>query len=310
VVVDDYIPVNKITKKPLFTYSKDEGEMWPCLMEKAYAKLQGSYSHLDGGFPLSSLVDFTGGFPERYWGPPGGVLAGRDEEQVWQALVTTFKQEREALVCTSTPAWVSKQGLLGGHAYTVTGARQLQEDQRLVRVRNPWGQTEWTGAFSKRWILNSGLNRATQNLLSTGGGEFWIPFKDYLKNFDVLSIVHLLDPKSWVEARQEGEWGLQHTCKQFQLTVDRECEVMVALDQKFRRQQRDEMDSEDTLLPIQLTVAGKTEQFRKLRTRTWKGQLGRGNHILQAVIRTGKEKVQFSLWVAACNTQLKLTEYK
>ena len=181
VVVDDYIPVNKITKKPLFTYSKDEGEMWPCLMEKAYAKLQGSYSHLDGGFPLSSLVDFTGGFPERYWGPPGGVLAGRDEEQVWQALVTTFKQEREALVCTSTPAWVSKQGLLGGHAYTVTGARQLQEDQRLVRVRNPWGQTEWTGAFSKRWILNSGLNRATQNLLSTGGGEFWIPFKDYLK---------------------------------------------------------------------------------------------------------------------------------
>ena len=130
------------------------------------------------------------------------------------------------------------------------------------------------------------------------------------KKFDVLSIVHLLDPKSWVEARQEGEWGLQHTCKQFQLTVDRECEVMVALDQKFRRQQRDEMDSEDTLLPIQLTVAGHAEQFEKLRTRTWKGQLGRGNHILQAVIRTGKEKVQFSLGVAACNTQLKLTEYK
>ena len=111
-----------------------------------------------------------------------------------------------------------------------------------------------------------------------------------------------------METRQEGEWGPQRTSKLFQFVLDRECEVMVALDQKFRRQLRDELDSEDTLLPIQLTVAGKTEQFEKLRTRTWKGQLGRGRHIIQAVIGTGKEKVQFSLAVAACNTQLKLTE--
>ena len=36
------------------------------------------------------------------------------------------------------------QGLIGGHAYGVLDVREV-EGHRLIKCRNPWGQTEWTG---------------------------------------------------------------------------------------------------------------------------------------------------------------------
>ena len=39
VVVDDLIPIKD--GQPVFVHSKTSGEMWPCLLEKAYSKLQG-----------------------------------------------------------------------------------------------------------------------------------------------------------------------------------------------------------------------------------------------------------------------------
>ena len=62
-VVDDYLPVTSANQL-VFNSSKEEGEVWPCLLEKAYAKLQGSYFHLNLGFSTSAMVDFSGGFPE------------------------------------------------------------------------------------------------------------------------------------------------------------------------------------------------------------------------------------------------------
>ena len=39
VVCDDLVPVKD--GKPVFVHSKNSGELWPCLLEKAYSKLQG-----------------------------------------------------------------------------------------------------------------------------------------------------------------------------------------------------------------------------------------------------------------------------
>lgn len=56
-VLDDYVPC--MDDKPAFNSTKNH-ELWLILLEKAWAKLYGSYSHIESGFIEEPLHDLTG----------------------------------------------------------------------------------------------------------------------------------------------------------------------------------------------------------------------------------------------------------
>ena len=63
--VDDRFPCSPLSGKgarggkPLFT-NPNGGEIWVCLLEKAFAKLSGSYANIEGGHVLWALEAMTG----------------------------------------------------------------------------------------------------------------------------------------------------------------------------------------------------------------------------------------------------------
>lgn len=47
VVVDDYIPF--YGADPMFAGLSEDSSLWPMILEKAFAKMQGNYKHIAGG---------------------------------------------------------------------------------------------------------------------------------------------------------------------------------------------------------------------------------------------------------------------
>ena len=106
-------------------------------MEKAYAKVYGSYENIEGGNPSIALRDLTGapyenkdeGSPQDFW----DYIKTMDDKGF---ILTCYTKKTERI------EEENELGLISSHAYSILDKQEVTYPggkARLVQIRNPWG---------------------------------------------------------------------------------------------------------------------------------------------------------------------------
>lgn len=144
------------------------GELWPAVVEKAYAKFQGGYGLIgQGGVPGDVAYALTGDMASMRL--VVATSAGSTFERIDHALA----KQQSVTACTLSdalrPAKNKLEGLVGGHAYSIE--RTYEENgTKYVELRNPWGHQ---GPIH----TNHGV------VYSTGNGVFRLTADDFKAGF-------------------------------------------------------------------------------------------------------------------------------
>jgi len=256
--IDDRLPCDK-NRKLVFAHCSNPNEMWVPILEKSYAKLFGSYKALEAGQTKDPLVDFTGGVSYTIKDPFKNANDLKAQEELWKEL-TENSSEGSFLMGVSNAGDMDPEvtGLLSGHAYSILRCEKLGQE-RLIKLRNPWGIYEWKGAwadFSKEWT--------EENMKILGeefkdDGEFWMNLKDFMTHWTQVDVVKVFNDRQckvkWNCLICRGEWtkfssgGVTSAMKnwktrlfnpQYLLNLEEDSDIVISLMQKDFRYEGDE----------------------------------------------------------------------
>lgn len=182
ILIDDFLPLR--SGRTFLAHTGDDDSIWGPLLEKAFAKFHGNYQHIEAGNPSYSVRTMTGS-PYLMLFNFNGEFYGQENIEIdylWD--VINHYDGTKAILQAGTPGTGDDQvqneyGIANSHAYSVLSTKELSNGDRLVKMRNPWGNETYHGRYSDNsfdW---------TADLLDEAGhvisndGVFFMPIEDY-----------------------------------------------------------------------------------------------------------------------------------
>jgi hypothetical protein len=190
VTIDDSLPLDDNGTSVFAGVSKD-GALWGPLLEKAFAKLHGTYESLIAGNPIHS-IEVLSGAPASYHSH-----SSQNASQIFNLVKAAFPLD--SMVSASShmssggDSTSSARGIAQSHVYTILGAFEVQNQSgqtvQLYKIRNPWGSEKYTGPYSDKDSTNwdSYLKNAVGYIDDNDGSFFMDPWT-YHAEFEATTI--------------------------------------------------------------------------------------------------------------------------
>ncbi|XP_017034801.1 calpain-C [Drosophila kikkawai] len=266
VLVDDRLPT--INGRLAFMQPQASNCFWAALLEKAIAKLHGSYEALKYGTRSDGLTDLLGGVVRCMPIDPDTLRPQTLKDQLaTTCIVTCLAVKGAASVAKKNIAERLSNGIMVTVNYRLSGLDKVEtlmgDSVQLVCVRDTFSskpfsdKTHFTGDWSplsKTWERVSTAERL-RLVSQLAPGEFWMSFCDFVQVFTTLEVVYLDTdtandeemlknrPKHWKMKMYQGQWkrgvtagGCRnhesfHINPQLLISVQERQEVVVALNQ-------------------------------------------------------------------------------
>jgi len=218
ILVDDYFPCSG-KNGPLYSRPGEHKELWFMLIEKAFAKLYGTYKELEI-LTIMECLEILTGMPMSQT-----KLIKTEEDKLWRKLMDYDK--KNFMICGRETETVNnryKNRVFSVvHLYEVDGCR-------LLKLRNHYGHYDWKGDFSVNSPVWSRGLREQVGYNFQDKSCFFMTIKDFMRVFEVLYVCHYHD--NWVRKQMNSSCAATHAVY-FEVNVEKEMEAFISIHQKL-----------------------------------------------------------------------------
>lgn len=197
IVIDDYLPCDSKKKSLCFaSHVKDKTcFIWLSLLEKAFAKVYGSY-YLIGNLSFTQILRDLTGAPI--------ITFDNNKEDLWNDIKVGYNKGYLLAVSAgetqSSCELLSEVGLMPYNNYSILEAHEIETEEgtseKLIKLKNHFGNSELLGDWAQMSALWREDIKAKLNInidKDIKENSFWMNYKDLRYYFSKLIICKLKD---------------------------------------------------------------------------------------------------------------------
>lgn len=187
ITIDDEFAWSRDKDELLFAKLGSESQIWGPLVEKAWAKMKGSYDNADGGFGVSGTRALIG-CPVYYWKSEHNM---EFTTEVFEFLLRADGLDFFMSADTGGGGDDTRNecGIANSHSYSIISAFKMNGHNMLM-IRNPWGSTDYSidwNSEDPNWNLADNIDHVPYDVdprTSNEDGIFFVEDKDFMPCFE------------------------------------------------------------------------------------------------------------------------------